>query len=801
MTTPPRLRHSSHWGAFEVSHAPDGRLRITPFADDPDPSILLGNMAAGLEHPARLSRPLIREGWLRDGPGPDPRRGGDRYIPVDWDEALERTAAELRRLGAGPDAASADPLPGAHVFGGSYGWASAGRFHHAQSQLHRFLNMTFGGYVGGHDTYSTAAGTVILKMVWGDSVKLTRDHPYLQELADDTELLIGFGGLPLRNTAVSGGGNSQHLVRGALEAAARRGCRFVSVSPLDDDMPDLPGLIRLRPRPGTDVALMLGVAHRLHEMGQIDHAHLQRHAVGAEKLLAYVTGQADGVPKDASWAAPICDIAAEQIVRLAEMTAGRRTLINVTYSLQRAENGEQPVWMALALAAMLGGGQRPGAGFCYGLGSIGNIGKQPIAVPLPTLPQGQNKVTDAIPVARIADMLLHPGQPYAYMGEPKRYPDIRLIYWAGGNPFHHHQDLSRLSAAFARPETIIVHDSVGTASAAHADIVFPATVTAERRDIGAAGNDPFMVAMDPLAPPYGQARDDHAIFAALAERLGCGARFTEGLDAEGWLRRLYEPTRVALLALGHGAPSFEAFMQDGVLQLPLRDSPGMIRRFHDDPERHPLPTPSGRIELYSDRVAAAGLPGHPAWIPPTEWLGGPAARRHPFQLIANQPARRLHSQLDFGPVSMAGKRAGREIVQLYEEDARRLGIAEGEIVRIWNDRGALLAIARSSLEIRPGVIQVPTEAWFAPEQVEGDARTCVNGNPNTVTRDAPASILSQGCTGQLSLVSISRLDGPVPAARPHEAVLQVKADGELEDHSPAPATTKKIAAAKSRSVK
>lgn len=763
-------QHSSHWGAFRARIADGGSIEIQPFAQDPAPSALLGNIPVALSHPARLRRPLVRRGWLEDGPGPDPRRGHDSYVELDWDTALDLTARELRRLGAAPDLPAQGPLPGARVFGGSYGWASAGRFHHAQSQLHRFLNNAFGGYVGSVDTYSSAAGSVILSMVWGDAMKLNRDHPYLDELATDTELLIAFGGVPLRNTAVSGGGNSQHSTGQALRQAAARGAGFVSVSPIADDMTALPGMDWLPARPGTDTALMLGMAFHLEASGQVNHAWLRRHTTGYERFLPYLTGVSDGIPKTPDWAAEICGIAAGKIRDLADRAARSRTLINVTYSLQRAENGEQPVWMALTLAAMLGQGHLPGAGFCYGLGSIGNIGKLPLDVPLPTLPQGQNRVADFIPCARIAELLLKPGQSYTYKGEIRRYADIRLVYWAGGNPFHHHQDLARLAEAFARPDTIILHDSAGTSTAAHADIVLP-TTTLEREDIGAGGNDPFLVAMQPLAAAQGEARDDYAIFAALARRIGCAQGFTEGLDARAWLSRIYAPTREALAAKGQEAPDYDEFRKGLVLALPLKQSDGAIRRFYSDPEAWPLQTPSGRIEIYAPRVAAAGLPGHPAWLPPAEWLGAELAQNHPFQLVANQPAGRLHSQLDFGPASQVSKQDGREVARLNPQDAANLGIRAGDVIRIWNQRGAVLAAARPCPAIRPGVVQLATGAWYAPADLPGLGLTCLNGNPNAVTSDRGASALSQGCAGQLALVSITPLVGRAPAPVAHSNVL------------------------------
>src|SRR6202040_4345763 len=176
-------------------------------------------------------------------------------------------------------------------------------------------------------------------------------------------------------------------------------------------------------------------------------------------------------------------------------------------SLQRAEHGEQPVWMGLVLGALLGQIGLPGGGFAYALGSTSNTGKPPLAVPLPTPPTGRNSIADFIPVARIADMLLQPGEPFDYDGQRLAYPDIRLVYWAGGNPFHHHQDLNRLRRAFARPDTVIVQDSAWTASARHADVVLPATVTLEREDIGGSPGAPPLGPIHRAGPAYGQGRE------------------------------------------------------------------------------------------------------------------------------------------------------------------------------------------------------------------------------------------------------------------------------------------------------
>ena len=231
-----------------------------------------------------------------------------------------------------------------------------------------------------------------------------------------------------------------------------------------------------------------------------------------------------------------------------------------------------------------------------------------------------------------------------------------MVLWAGGNPFHHHQDLNRLERAWQRPETIVVAESAWTPTARRADIVLPATTFAERTDVGASSKDRFLVAMDRLVPPQAGARDDFEMFREVAGRLGVEDAFAEGRDAEAWLRHLYDG------AAGPDWPGYDALRERGLYEIAAPERPAtLMEAFRADPAGSPLATPSGRIELFSDAIAAMGLPdcgGGPEWRAPHEWLGDTLAARFPLHLITNQPAQRLHSQMDTGPVAAAAPRRG-----------------------------------------------------------------------------------------------------------------------------------------------
>ncbi len=752
-----RLSHSSHWGAF-TAHREGGQLVVEPHPGDPNPSPLLRNIAAQAGHPARVLKPMVRRGWLEDGPGPDRRRGRDEFVEMEWPEVLDLTAKELKRVYGthGPEG----------VFGGSYGWSSAGRFHHAQSQVHRFLNV-LGGYVRSVNSYSAGAAAVVLPRIFG-TYEALRNVPW-SEIAEVTEMAVCFGGMALKNSMVGGGGISRHTERGLMAQAAQRGAEFVLVGPLKDDLPVEAKARWIQIVPGTDAAMILGLCHTLAVEGLHDKDFLARCCEGYPVFEKYLLGQTDGQPKDAAWASRICKVPAEEIKALARRMVGKRVIVSTSQSIQRAEHGEQPLWAAATLAAMLGQLGLPGGGYIYGYGSIATIGKPSVSVAVPAFSQLRNSIETFIPVARIADMLLNPGVQYDYDGQKLTYADIRLVYWAGGNPFHHHQDINRLREAFARPDTVIVHESGWTASARHADIVLPATVTIEREDIGGTQNDNLLIAMKKLVEPLGEARDDYRIFADLASRLGKEAAFTEGRGVADWLRVLYERTRETLREKTGSAPTFEEFWERGEIELPTRpQNGGPLNRFREDPEGAPLKTPSGKIEIYSKTVAGFGYedcPGHPVWLPPVDGAGSQRMKTFPLVIVSNQPATRLHSQLDYGAFSQESKIRGREPMRINPQDATARGIADGDIVRLFNDRGACLAGARVSEDVAPGVVQLSTGAWYDPDEPGADNPLCVHGNPNVLTRDAGTSKLSQGCTGQITLVEVERFTGNLPPIR------------------------------------
>jgi biotin/methionine sulfoxide reductase len=430
----------SHWGAF-LAEVEDGRIvGVRPFEHDPDPSPLIEAVPAAVHSPTRVAQPMVREGWLARGPGRGEGRGRERFVPVSWDRALDLVASELDRVKRNHGHAA--------IMGGSQGWGSAGIFHDARAQVRRFLS-TFGGFVDQTSNYSFGTALTFLPYVLGSAQAVTGPLTSWSSIARHAGLVVLFGGANPKNMQVTKGGLGAHRSGGWLAELARAGVEVVNVSPIRDDGPEAVKPEWISIRPNTDTAMLLALVHTLVSNRLHDEAFLAKYCIGFERVLPYVVGETDAQPKDAAWASTITGVPADTIRALARRMAATRTMVTASWSIQRADHGEQPFWALILLASSLGQIGLPGGGFGFGYGSAGGIAEPPLAFRAPTMEILANPLGRAIPAARIADCLLHPGESYDFNGRKGSYPDIRLVYWAGGNPFHHHQDAGTHQARHA----------------------------------------------------------------------------------------------------------------------------------------------------------------------------------------------------------------------------------------------------------------------------------------------------------------------------------------------------------------
>jgi len=748
-----------HWGAF-VADVEHGRLvAARPWAAggaDPD---MIGALPEWVYSKQRVMQPHVRESWLADQSGSNGTgsngtgsngagsngsgRGVDRMVPVDWDTALELVANELRRV---RDSHGHDS-----IFAGSYGWSSAGRLHHARSQLRRFFG-AFGGFTDQVGNYSWGAAAVILPHVLGDHSAVSAAATSWKSISGNTDLFIAFGGLNPKNWRVTSGGAGFHHMRQHVQDAYDRGTQFVVISPVSDDIPCGIDATWIAPRPGTDTAIMLGMCHELLQRGRADKDFLARYCVGSDALLAYLDGEDDNTVKSLAWAAQIADVPLAMLSELAERCMTGRVMLSASWSLQRAHHGEQTYWTLIALAAMLGQIGLPGGGFTFGYGSLNGVGEHARKGLVPHLPLLGNQAGASIPVARVADMLEHPGKTLRFNGTEITFPDTRLIYWAGGNPFHHAQDLFRLQRLWSTVDTVIVHEQFWTATARRADIVLPATTSLERNDIGGSSRDPHVFYMPALIKPLGESRNDVDIFRQLATLLGFDDQFSVGRNETDWLRWLWRQSEREARRQGLDAPDFDSLVSMNVWQVPVPDRPEvLLEDFRNDPVANPLPTPSGRIEIGSQAIASFGyadVPGHPVWRAPSEWLGN--AARDELALLSRQPEKFLHSQL--AQTSLAG--SGPPQVLVHPMDAHDRDLQDQCEVRVVSRRGACLALLRTSHVCRRGIAVMQTGPWFVGASDGFDA----GGNPNSLTPDLATSALSQAPAAQTCLVRLIRAD-------------------------------------------
>jgi len=224
-----RTLTAAHWGVYEVEYDEAGNAKkLHPFSKDPDPSPIGLHMLSDEVARLRVRRPAFRKSWLEHGPGANSdKRGREPFVEVPWDEALDLVAGELKRV--------KDAHSNRAIFGGSYGWSSAGRFHHAQSQVHRFLN-ALGGYVRHQDSYSLGAARVLMPHIVASMEDLMAMHTTWETLAEHCKLFVTFGGAPHKNAQISAGGAMVHRLKDGLYGMRAKGVRFINITPTAEDL-------------------------------------------------------------------------------------------------------------------------------------------------------------------------------------------------------------------------------------------------------------------------------------------------------------------------------------------------------------------------------------------------------------------------------------------------------------------------------------------------------------------------------------------------------------------------------------
>ncbi len=665
-------------------------------------------------HPDRLRYPLKRTG----------RRGEGKFERISWDEALDLVASELSRV--------------KEKYGNSalfvpYGTGSYNQINGRQTAT-RLLHL-FGGCLGFYNSYSWACITPATLTVYGTTTTGNQRQDWL-----NSRYILMWSWNPAE---MRDGTNSDYFVKLARERGARVVCLDPRLTPsaiaLADEWIPI--------RPGTDAAMMSAMAYvmitenlyaadfiRTHSVG-FDETQMPPGFEAEETYKDYILGRRDGVPKTPGWAENICGVPAETIVRIArEYATIKPAMLYLGYGLQRRAYGEQAVRAACVLAALTGNIGIHG-GWASGLGNQAPDGGPFWLV----FPVGENPVKASIPsflwteaVIRGCEMGLADG----VVGVPKLDNNIKLLYVVASNCLiNQHANVNRTAQILSDEnlvEFIVVHEQFMTPTARFADVVLPACTQFETwglEDGWKYGDE--VILMPKILEPLPETKSDYTICAEVAKRLGFGEKYTEGRDEKQWLEWMldvYRQTRFPDL------PSLDELLEKnlGVWARPVTDPAVAFEDFRRDPEKYPLPTPSGKIEIFSARLHGLGkpaeIPAVPKYIQEWESPFGEEARKYPLQAIGHHYLARVHSTHHNNDWL---REAFPQRVFINPVDAEERGIKTGQMVKVFNERGALILPCRVTLKIRPGVVAIPQGAWWEPDERGLDR----GGNINVLTSE------------------------------------------------------------------
>ncbi|VEI77397.1 Trimethylamine-N-oxide reductase 2 precursor [Mannheimia haemolytica] len=751
---------AAHWGALNVTVENGKVVKSEGSLAKNHQNELQDVVADQLYSPVRVKYPMVRKGYL-EGNKDTTLRGRDEWVRVSWDKAFELVSSEIQRV--------REQYGSESIFGGSYGWYSCGSLHASRTLLQRYLNLT-GGFTNTKGDYSTGAVQVIMPYVLGN-IEVYAQQTSWHTIVESTELLVIWSSNPLNTLRIAWTSAEPEGIDYLAKIKAS-GKRIICIDPVKSETCQFLEAEWLPINTGTDVALILGIAHTLITENKHDHDFLANYTVGFEQFADYVLGKTDNQPKTAEWASQICGIPEEVIKTLANDFVTHRTMLMSGWGFQRLQHGEQSHWALVTLAAMLGQIGLPGGGFGLNYRYSTNGLNASSGVRLGAINAGKpNPDMPFFPVARIADALLKPNQPYDYNGQTLVYPDVKLVYWAGGNPFAHHPDTNYLVKAWQQPETVIVNECYWTPTARMADIVLPATTSYERNDLTVAGDyvAKHIIPMKQVVEPQFEAKNDYDIFAELAKRAGKEQAFTEGKSEMEWLKEFYQVAFEAGEKANTPLPDFEVFWAENkVLSFEAEHQNNTFVRYQDyraDPIKHKLATPSGKIEIFSETVAKMNYEdckGHPTWFEHYEY-SGKTNEAEPLALVTPHIKYRLHSQLAYSSLRQYYEVNGREPMLIHTKDAADRGITSGDIVRIFNKRGQVLAGAVVTDGIIQGTVALYEGGWYDPQDLgKTDTPLCKNGNPNVLTRNEGSSKLGQGNAPNTTTIQVEKFVGDAP---------------------------------------
>jgi anaerobic dimethyl sulfoxide reductase subunit A len=651
-------------------------------------------------------------------------RGKGEFERISWDEALDRVAGDIKRVKEtyGPSAILLKT-----------GGGDLTLVHGGGKIMERLLNL-FGGHTGTWGSNSWEAATFASVVTYGTiSVANTRDDLL------NSRMILMWGWNPTETIQST---NTPFY----LAQAKEKGCKIVSVDPRYTDTTAMFADEWIPIKPSTDAAMLIAMAYVMVKENLHDQAFLDRYTLGFEKYKNYLLGVEDGVVKTPQWAEEITGVPAATIAGLAREYATRKPAALIAgIAPGRTAMGEQYHRAAMTLAAMTGnvgihggecggrclGDQYPFNTYPFRLGPGMAVGENQVDGETPTLKialkrywvgnQPVPRSSARVHISSLADAILR--------GRAGGYPsDFKLLYVTNTNPVNQLPYAKKWVEALNKLEFMVVQEQFMTATARFADIIFPVATFLEKNDMIASGATPFYGYLKKVIEPVGETKSQLEIGMALAQRLGI-SNFNEKGDEE-WVKEITS---------GSGIPDPKEFKQKGVYRIPLSEPYVAFQEQVADPEHHPFPTPSGKIEIYSEELEAMNdplLPPIPKYIDPWEGPRDPLCKKYPLQLLTTHLKRRAHSQFETLPWL---RELQAQTLMISTRDAAARGISDGDGVRVFNDRGEVIIPAKVTERIMPGVVDLPQGAWFSPDERGVDRGGCANVLTND--RSSPCGAL------------------------------------------------------------
>lgn len=699
-------------------------------------------------NPDRLKSPLKR----REGT----KRGENLWDEISWGQALDEIAAKYEQIldQYGPE--SVFPTYGTGVVSGNI----TSSYTPYGGPVARLFNLK-GGFLGYYGDYSTGGITEAMRLTLGGYF----DSNSTDDLVN-TKLYVLWGHSPME-TKMSGGSEAFY----AQKLLKQTSVKTYIVDPRHSDSAALLADEWIAPRPGTDAALVAGIAHVLIKEDLHDQEFLDEYCLGFDEdhlpddaprnssYRAYIEGKGpDGTEKTPEWASKITGVPASTIVKFAhDLGNNKPSMIHQGWGPQRHAAGENSARAVITLNAMLGNPGIPGGG----LGTNNGTAALAIAKPFWTT----NPVTKMIShfswleaIQRGTEMRGVDGvRDWDDDGEairdPKLETNLKFLFAYGSNILiNQNSEINKATEILtddSLAELIVVVDNQWTSSCEVADYVLPGTMNTEESDIvlqAMSANMGYTIVTSQATEPLYESKPIFDICAELAERLGVDDEFTEGRTQDEWVEYSLDESR----KLTPGLPSYEEMKEQGVYK-ELMDTARPLTDFRDDPEANPLATPSGLIEIYSPEVAWKAenwdLPEGDVVTPLPEfirtWEDAEAAKEnadYPLQMIGYHFKGRTHSS--YGNVDWL-RDAHQQVAWINTMDAEARGIKNMDTVDVFNERGRTRLKAKVTPRIMPGVVSIPEGAWYKPDRNNlGPEGTPIDmgGNPNTVTSLRPSAL-------------------------------------------------------------